>query len=405
MKRRERREAVRVSSRTMRGQAGAAARPLAAHAGAVHEVGALPVHQRLELEATPRVVLEQDLAAAEADPPAGRAAAAPERGVAPQDQEDRGHARGGEPAPERQALGHADHRAQLAACGCRAGGAACAGSPRRCARSCGPPSGRSCARGGRGRRRASRRGRRGWRPTRCARGAAAVAPPRGSRWRVPASRDERVGSPLGARPAHHEDIAGGGLRGRGEACADHGSQQEAPATEGHLGSQRVGRVEVAWVAGCFHYAPPSLRALGLLCTAVLVACGLLLAACGGGDDQEEVTKLLDRAFDKSLESADINLDSTVRVRGIPQVERPIRIQASGPYRSTEGQAAGVRHRPEDRRRRGRGVDRHRPGLGGRPLVHQVPGRLLRGAAQARWRRPTRPSRAAATAARRSRAPG
>ncbi len=78
-----------------------------------------------------------------------------------------------------------------------------------------------------------------------------------------------------------------------------------------------------------------MRALGLLCTAVLAACGLLLAACGGGSDQEEVTKLLDRAFDKSLESANINLDSTIRIRGVPQLERPIRIQARGPYRSAK----------------------------------------------------------------------
>ncbi len=67
-----------------------------------------------------------------------------------------------------------------------------------------------------------------------------------------------------------------------------------------------------------------------------MACGLLIAGCGGGDDQEEVTKLLDRAFNKSLDSADIDLDSTIRVRGVPQLERPIRIRASGPYRSEKG---------------------------------------------------------------------
>jgi hypothetical protein len=68
-----------------------------------------------------------------------------------------------------------------------------------------------------------------------------------------------------------------------------------------------------------------------------VACGLLVAGCGGGDDQKEVTQLLDRAFNKSLDSADVDLDSTIRVRGLPQLERPIRIRASGPYRSQKGQ--------------------------------------------------------------------
>jgi hypothetical protein len=80
-----------------------------------------------------------------------------------------------------------------------------------------------------------------------------------------------------------------------------------------------------------------LRALGLFCTAVLAVFGLLLAGCGGGDDQQEVTKLLDRAFSKSLKSADVNLDSTIRVRGVPQLDRPIRVRAHGPYRSAKNQ--------------------------------------------------------------------
>ena len=67
-----------------------------------------------------------------------------------------------------------------------------------------------------------------------------------------------------------------------------------------------------------------------------MACGLIVAGCGGGDDQKEVTQLLDRAFNKSLDSADVDLDSTIRVRGLPQLERPIRIRASGPYRSQKG---------------------------------------------------------------------
>lgn len=72
----------------------------------------------------------------------------------------------------------------------------------------------------------------------------------------------------------------------------------------------------------------------LLSAAVSVLC-LALAGCGG-DDEADVARLLDRAFDQPIESADVELDSTLSVRGVPQVDRPIRLRASGPYRSIPG---------------------------------------------------------------------
>ncbi len=69
-----------------------------------------------------------------------------------------------------------------------------------------------------------------------------------------------------------------------------------------------------------------------------MALGLLLPGCGADNDRDEVARILDRAFDRPMESADIDFDSIVRVRGVPQLDRPIRVRASGPYRSAKGKS-------------------------------------------------------------------
>jgi len=69
---------------------------------------------------------------------------------------------------------------------------------------------------------------------------------------------------------------------------------------------------------------------------VFAALGLALPGCGPGNDRDEVAKILDRAFDRPIDSADVDLDSTIRVRGVPQLDRPIRVRASGPYKSATG---------------------------------------------------------------------
>jgi hypothetical protein len=60
-----------------------------------------------------------------------------------------------------------------------------------------------------------------------------------------------------------------------------------------------------------------------------------LASCGGGDDQDDVEGLLDRAFSGGIRSADLKLDAELRLEGSPSLERPVRLQASGPFISNE----------------------------------------------------------------------
>jgi hypothetical protein len=53
-------------------------------------------------------------------------------------------------------------------------------------------------------------------------------------------------------------------------------------------------------------------------------------ACGG-DDEQDVQELLDRAFDRPLNSMDLKVEAEIDLQGLEGVDRPIRIEASGPY--------------------------------------------------------------------------
>jgi hypothetical protein len=75
--------------------------------------------------------------------------------------------------------------------------------------------------------------------------------------------------------------------------------------------------------------------------AVLLLSVLLLpAACGGGDSGD-VQALLDRAFGNEISSADLKIDSRLQVEGSGSLNRPIQIQATGPFRSNEGKLPSV----------------------------------------------------------------
>jgi hypothetical protein len=63
---------------------------------------------------------------------------------------------------------------------------------------------------------------------------------------------------------------------------------------------------------------------------------LALSACGGNDNDQNAEKLIDRAFRHPIKSADLKLGAQVQVKGSTALNRPIRIQASGPYKTNKG---------------------------------------------------------------------
>ncbi len=70
--------------------------------------------------------------------------------------------------------------------------------------------------------------------------------------------------------------------------------------------------------------------------AALIALALVLAVavagCGGGKEQEDdVGVLLDRASRQAVHSADIELDAELEIEGLEGLERPVRLEATGPY--------------------------------------------------------------------------
>jgi hypothetical protein len=62
-----------------------------------------------------------------------------------------------------------------------------------------------------------------------------------------------------------------------------------------------------------------------------------LASCGGDEDQNDVEGLLDSAFSGGIHSADLKLDAELRLEGSPSLDRPLRVQASGPFISNDDQ--------------------------------------------------------------------
>jgi hypothetical protein len=74
---------------------------------------------------------------------------------------------------------------------------------------------------------------------------------------------------------------------------------------------------------------------------LLLFVALALTSCGGGGDPEEVDQVVDSAFTEEMVSADLKIDAEVQLEGSPAFERPLRIQAAGPFRTNEGKLPSV----------------------------------------------------------------
>jgi hypothetical protein len=66
--------------------------------------------------------------------------------------------------------------------------------------------------------------------------------------------------------------------------------------------------------------------------AALCALGAAFAVSGCGSE-EEAKGLLDRAFATPIGSADVALDTSLQLKGVRQLEQPVRLQVRGPYKS------------------------------------------------------------------------
>jgi hypothetical protein len=70
---------------------------------------------------------------------------------------------------------------------------------------------------------------------------------------------------------------------------------------------------------------------------VLLFAAVALASCGGGgSDAADTEDLLDRAFGADIRSADLRLEAELELEGRAGLDRPLRIEASGPFRGNPG---------------------------------------------------------------------
>ena len=68
--------------------------------------------------------------------------------------------------------------------------------------------------------------------------------------------------------------------------------------------------------------------------AVLVAAlaGLAVTGCGGSDEKD-AKSVLKRAFAEPIPSANVTIDFSAKIEGVPQLSEPIRVKLGGPYKS------------------------------------------------------------------------
>jgi hypothetical protein len=92
-------------------------------------------------------------------------------------------------------------------------------------------------------------------------------------------------------------------------------------------------------AGC-RVAPTILRRVRRLVAFLLFA--LAVVGCGGGGDEtQSVEDILDRAFRHEIKSADLKIEAELDLNGGASGGRPVRIEASGPFRASDNKLPSV----------------------------------------------------------------
>ena len=67
--------------------------------------------------------------------------------------------------------------------------------------------------------------------------------------------------------------------------------------------------------------------------ALLAVTALALVGCGGGDDEGDAREILRKGFGTSIGTANVSVDLTAKLEGIPQQQGPVRVKLAGPYRT------------------------------------------------------------------------
>jgi hypothetical protein len=79
--------------------------------------------------------------------------------------------------------------------------------------------------------------------------------------------------------------------------------------------------------------------MAVLLAAAVVPGAVAVAGCGGSDsngNDGDAKALLDKAFHKRVKSADVKLNAELRIQGVPGFDKPIRVEAAGPYIAQKG---------------------------------------------------------------------
>jgi hypothetical protein len=69
---------------------------------------------------------------------------------------------------------------------------------------------------------------------------------------------------------------------------------------------------------------------------IVLFAALALVSCGNSSNSGDVENLLDRAFRSDIHSANLKVDATLQLKGSGSLDEPVRIQASGPFRTNKG---------------------------------------------------------------------